>query len=220
MRKSLKGRTRVLIVDPLPIMRLGLAQVINAEPDLLVAGEAGTAEQALNLISARQADLVLTDLSLPDKSGLELVKDLRMFHPRLPVLVTSTQDENLLAERVLRAGGRGYVMKQAGAPTLLLAIRRVLSGQISVSDRVSSKLLEGFSGRGKGSPLEELSDREFQVFQMLGKGAVTRDIAEQLRVSPKTVDVHRGNIKRRLRLRTGRELVRFAIRWAEAQNSC
>ncbi|MGO8679079.1 MAG: response regulator transcription factor [Limisphaerales bacterium] len=211
----------MLIVDDQPVMRQGLAQVIDHEPDLVVCGEADTASQALNSIAARKPDLVLADIALPDKSGIELIKDIQVYHPDLPVLVFSMHDESLFAERVLRAGGRGYIMKQADGRELVQAIRRVLAGHIYVSEKMSARILETFSGHrpeSVDSPLERLSDREFEVFELVGQGSPTRLIAERLHISVKTVEVHRANIKKKLKLKNAIELVRCAVRWVEARN--
>jgi DNA-binding NarL/FixJ family response regulator len=220
MKKASQSRKRVLIVDDHPMMREGLAQLIDQEPDLSVCGQADRAAQAMDDIAANLPDLVLLDISLPDRSGLELIKDVHALHSELPILVVSMHDETLYAERVLRAGGRGYVMKQEGGKILMQAMRQVLSGQIYVSEKISAKILEIFSG-GRGgavqSPVEKLSDREFEVFQLVGQGQGTRDIAQHLHLSVKTVEVHRANIKKKLELKTGADLVRYAIRWTEAQ---
>jgi len=203
------------------MMRQGLAQLIDHEPDLAACGEADTAALALKRISADRPDLVLADISLPDRSGLELIKDVQALHPGLPVLVVSMHDESLYAERVLRAGGRGYIMKQEGGKRLMRAIRQVLSGQIYVSEKMAAKILEIFSGHRTEvthSPVERLSDREFEVFQLVGQGKGTREIAEHLHLSTKTVEVHRANIKHKLELQRGTDLVRYAIRWTEVQN--
>ena len=220
-KKTATAKKRILIVDDHPMMRQGLAQLINLEPDLVVSGEADTAGQALNLAAAREPELVVADISLPDKNGLELIKDLHVYHPNLPVLVVSMHDESLYAERVLRAGGRGYVMKQEGGKLLLQAIRQVLAGQIFVSEKMSAKILEIFSGHraeAADSLADLLTDREFEVFQLVGQGKGTRDIAMHLHLSVKTVEVHRANIKQKLKLRNGAEVVRYAIRWVEARN--
>lgn len=203
------------------MMRQSLAQLIDQEKDMVTLGEAATASQALNFIVARKPDLVIVDISLPDKNGLELIKDILVFQPDLPVLVFSMHDESIYAERVLRAGGRGYIMKQEGGKKLMLAIRQVLGGQIYVSEKVSSKILEIFSGNrvdAGDSPVGRLSDREFEVFQMIGEGKGTREIAVALHLSVKTVEVHRSNMKRKLALKNGIELVRFAIRWSESRS--
>lgn len=202
------------------MMRQGLAQLINNEPDLTVCGEADTAGQALDLVPACKPDLLIADISLPDKNGLELIKDLRALEPDLSILVVSMHDEELYAERVLRAGGRGYLMKQEGGKKLMEAIRQVLSGKVFVSEKMSAKILEIFSGRRDqvgGSPVQRLSDREFEVFQMIGEGKSTRQIAGHLHLSVKTVEVHRANIKEKLQLKTANDLVHYAVRWTEAE---
>ena len=157
---------------------------------------------------------------MPDKNGLELIKDIRSLRPELPILVVSMHDEMIYAERVLRAGGRGYIMKQEGGEKFIRAIRQVLAGQIFVSDKMSSRILEIFSGGNKkseNSPVARLSDREFEVFQLIGHGKGTREIAAQLNLSVKTVEVHRANIKEKLNLKTATELVRYAVRWADSE---
>ncbi len=221
MKRIAKNKKGVLIVDDHPMMRQGLAQLINHEPDLAACCEADNAAQAMDSIAVRVPDLVLLDISLPDKSGLELIKDIHTLHPGLPILVVSMHEESLYAERVLRAGGRGYIMKQEGGKMLMQAIRQVLNGQIYVSEKMSAKILEIFSGRrseSAESPLELLSDREFEIFQLIGQGEGTREIAARLHLSVKTVEVHRANIKRKLKLKTGADLVRSAIRWIEARH--
>ncbi len=202
------------------MMRQGLAQLINNEPDLVACGEAEGAQQALELVAGAPPDLVLVDISLPDKHGLELIKDIQALHPGLPVLVVSMHDESLYAERVLRAGGRGYIMKQEGGKKMMLAIRTVLSGQIYVSEQMSARILEIFSGRRSDvsrSSIEKLTDREFEVFQLIGQGKGTRQIAEALHLSVKTVEVHRLHIKEKLELQDATSLVRYAVRWVETQ---
>jgi DNA-binding NarL/FixJ family response regulator len=219
MKKNGKAKRRILIVDDHPMMREGLAQLIDHEPDLAAESQADSAAQALQSIAASLPDLLLLDISLPDRSGLELIKDVQTLHPALPILVVSMHDESLYAERVLRAGGRGYIMKQEGGKMLMQAIRQVLDGRIYVSEKISAKILETFSGNraNSHSPVETLSDREFEVFQSLGQGQGTRQIAKHLHISIKTVEVHRANIRKKLELATGGELVRFAIRWNEAE---
>ena len=215
-----RSKRRIFIVDDHPMMRQGLTQLIGAEPDLAICGEAENAERALDSIRALKPDLVLADISLPGKNGLELIKDFHVLQPGLPVLVISMHDESLYAERVLRAGGRGYIMKQEGGKKLMQAIRQVLDGKIYVSEKMSADILEIFSGRRAGaesSPLEKLTDREFEVFQLLGQGKGTRDIAEKLHLSVKTVEVHRANIKAKLKLKSAPELIHHAVRWTESQ---
>ena len=211
---------RILIVDDHPMMRTGLAQLINNESDLKVSAEADNAGQAINLVTKQKFDLALLDISLPDKNGLELIKDIHAIHPHLPLLVVSMHDELIYASRVLRAGGRGYIMKQEGGQKFLHAIRQVLAGKIFVSEKMSARILENFSGnqpKDSSSPVQQLSDREFEVFQFIGNGIGTRAISEQLHLSIKTVEVHRANIKEKLGLKTATELVRFAVRWVDSQ---
>lgn len=211
-------RTRILLVDDHPMMRQGLAALIRNEPDLEICGEAENAAAAMAALATHPAELVLLDLTLPDKNGVEVIKDIQALHPAVRVLVVSMHDEAIYAERVLRAGARGYIMKQEGGPKLLQAIREVLAGQISVSEKVSARILELFSGRSSGaSPIEKLTDREFEVFQLIGQGLATRQIAAKLHLSVKTVEVHRLHIKEKLAIASAPELVRFAVRWVEAQ---
>ena len=221
-KKPAKLKTLILVVDDHPMMRQGLAALINNEPDLTVCCEAESAGQAMDAIALRKPDLVIADITLPDKSGLELIKDIQAMHPGLRVLVVSMHDESLYAERVLRAGGRGYVMKQEGGKRLMEGIRRVLAGDVYVSDKMSKRILEIFTGQrgnSSGSPVERLTDREFEVFQLIGEGKATRDIAGKLHLSVKTVEVHRLHIKEKLELKTAAELIHFAVRWVESQES-
>ena len=212
---------KILLVDDHPMMREGLRQIIGCESDLVVCGEAENSFQCLELVKKLTPDLVLADITLPDKSGLELIKDIHAMHPKMAVLVISLHDETLYAERVLRAGGRGYIMKHEGGKKIMQAIRQVLSGQISVSEQMSAKILEIFSGRrteANSSPVENLTDREFEVFRYIGDGLSTKRIAEQMRISTKTVEVHRMNVKAKLNLKTMPELIRYAVRWIESQS--
>lgn len=211
-------KTRLVIVDDHPIMRQGLTALINNERDLEVCGEAETAAQAMELVGAQTPDLVLLDLTLPDKSGLELIKDLLAPYPTQAILVVSMHDESIYAERVLKAGGRGYVMKQEGGKRLIEAIRRVLTGQIAVSEKMAGRILELFSGRRSptaDSPVQTLTDREFEIFQLIGQGRKTSDIAKRLHLSVKTVEVHRLHIKAKLKLPDATSLIREAVRWVE-----
>ena len=219
-KSAAHSKKQILIVDDHPMMRQGLGQLIGAEPDLCVCGEAENAAGALDAIGNLKPDLVLADISLPGKNGLELIKDFQSIQPGLPILVISMHDESLYAERVLRAGGRGYIMKQEGGKKLMQAIRQVLDGRIYVSEKMSANILEMFSGRRTGaesSPMEKLTDREFEIFQLMGQGQGTREIAEKLHLSIKTVDAHRANIKAKLKLNSATELIRYAVRWAESQ---
>jgi DNA-binding NarL/FixJ family response regulator len=179
--QGVRNRARVLIVNSHPITRMGLGDLINGQPDLVVCDEAGNAAEALQTLKKNGPNLVLSELGLPDNSGLELLKDIKAMHPGLPVLVFSMHDESLYAERALQAGARGYIMKDATGEELMHAIRQVLSGKVYVSKKMSSRVLEAFSGRGSASSarlsIEQLSDREFQVFELLGLGLSTSKIA-------------------------------------------
>ena len=203
------------------MMRDGLAQMIANEPDLSVCGDAESASEALERMEKLRPDLALVDITLRSGSGLELIKDLQVRLPTVAVLVISMHDESLYAERVLRAGGRGYIMKQEGGKKLMEAIRQVLNGQTYISPAMSAKIVDAFTGRrsGDASPVETLTDREFEVFQLIGAGQGTKEIAEKLRVSPKTVEVHRVNIKQKLNVATASELIRFAVRWVDSQKT-
>ncbi len=217
---SKKTVHRVVVVDDHPIMRQGLCALIAAEPDLSVCGEAESAESAMEVVPREKPDLVIADITLPGRNGIELIKDLHSVVPEIPVLVLSMHDEAIYAERVLRVGGRGYVMKQEGGLKLMEAIRKVLSGQVYVSESTSARILESMAGGGRReevSSVSSLTDRELEVFEMFGKGLGTREIAQKLHLSVKTVEVHRSNIKRKLGLDTANALVRYAVRWVESE---
>lgn len=207
------ARKKILIVDDHPMMREGLRGVINREPDLMVCGEAENAHQAVNAVQKLKPDLALVDITLPGKSGLELVKDLKVFHPHLPVLAISMHDESLYAERMLRAGASGFITKQQPSEELVKAIRQVLADQIYVSKEVSEKLLRHFSSKPQAnrSPMEILTNREFEVFQLIGEGKSPREIAAQLHLSGKTVAVHNANIRQKLNFKTTARLIRYAV---------
>ena len=216
--KKAKERIKVLIVDDHPIVRQGLVQMINREPDLAVCGEAETALDALKAVASNGPDVAVIDLSLKGTSGLELLKDLKVRHPKLPVLVLSMYDESMYAERALRAGARGYMMKEEASEKVLTALRLILSGQIYLSDAMASRLLSmAVAGRtnGEGSPNERLSDRELEVFRLVGQGYGTNEIARQLHLSPKTVETYRAHIKEKLNLTTATELLQHAIKWTQ-----
>ncbi len=199
------------------MMREGLRGTIDNQPDLVVAGEMGSVAEALEAATKLRPDLILTDLLLPAKNGLELIKDLHVLHPHVPVLVLSMHDESLYAERVLRAGARGYITKQQPPCELIRAIRQVLDDRIYVSERVSERIVSRVSGRpaaSAASPLEGLdvlTDRELQIFELFGAGKTQREIAQQVHLSPKTVAVHSANIRSKLNLKTTPELIRYAV---------
>lgn len=210
------AKTRILIVDDHPITREGLANLIRQTGDLTVCGEAADAEHSVAMIVDLKPDLVVVDISLPGRSGIELLKDIHALKPELPVLIISMHDESLYAERALRGGARGYMMKQEGGNRLIEGIREVLAGKICISKNASLNLLEKFSATPAAeskSPLAKLSDREFEVFRLLGEGMSTPMIGKRLNVSVKTVETHRMNIKAKLGFKTANELISFAARW-------
>lgn len=213
------GRRRILIIDDHPLLRKGLAALINQESDLFVVAEAPDAERGLELLAANRFDMATVDISLPGSDGIELVKTIKQRHGELPVLVLSMHDEVLFAERALRAGARGFIMKQEAADCILRAIRRVLEGQIYVSERIATRMLKKLVGGDNESgacSLDCLTDRELTIFRLIGKGYGTRQIAEELHLSIKTVESHRAHIKDKLEISSGTELVRCACVWSAA----
>jgi len=213
---AINGKHKIFVVDDHPIVREGLVQMVNNEQDLTVIGQGEDAYGSLRAIRAAKVDLVLLDVSLKDSDGIELLKELKAQEPELPVLMLSMHDESLYAERALRAGARGYIMKQEAPSTLLDAIRRVLSGDIYVSEKMSALLLKrmvgGTSKNQDALPLDRLTDREMEVFRLIGSGKPVREIAENLFLSIKTIEAHREHIKEKLGFKTSAELLRFAIR--------
>jgi DNA-binding NarL/FixJ family response regulator len=209
-------RRAILIVDDHPVLRHGIAQLINNERDLVVCGEAETAPGALEAMRSLKPDLALLDISLQGTNGIELIKLMRAEQPKLPILMLSMHDESLYALRALRAGARGYVMKGEAMEHVLTAMRKVLDGDIYVSPRFSERLvfkaIQSLEG-GMGSPVDKLSDRELEVLQLLGKGFGTREIANELHLSIKTIETHRAHIKEKLGFKDAGEMVRFAIDW-------
>jgi len=213
-----KQKNRIFIVDDHPIVRKGLTQLINQEPDLTVCSEAENAEIALELLKKVKPDLAIVDISLRG-DGIELTKLIRARFENIPVLVVSMHDESLYAERALRAGARGYIMKQEAIEKMMEAIRKVLRGELYVSERVSANIVKRFvDGKAEGvsSPEELLSDREMEVFQLIGQGFGTRQIADQLHVSVKTVETYRANVKEKLNLKNATELMKHAVHWIES----
>ena len=217
MTSELTRRQRILIVDDHAIVRLGMRQLIAAEPDLSICGEAETAEQALDVARTAKPDLAIVDLSLGTTHGLELVRQFHDALPAMPVLVLSMHDEALFAARALRAGARGYIMKKGAIDGLIQAIRQVLAGKIYASETVSQEALARLSRdiASAGAPLGGLTDREIEVFELLGRGMSTAGIADQLGVSVKTIETYRANIKTKLKLKDATELIRYAASWAE-----
>jgi DNA-binding NarL/FixJ family response regulator len=212
------SRKRVFLVDDHPLVREWLTNLINQQPDLVVCGEAESAPQAQAAIVQLLPDVAIVDLSLTNSSGLELIKDLHAACPGVAVLVLSMHDESLYAERVLRAGARGYIMKRETTHNVIAAIRQVLAGKTYISDKVAAALaaqLVASKTPLRGSPVEQLSDRELAVFELLGQGRGTRQIAETLRLSVKTVQTYCGRIKEKLNVGSATELIREAVRWQE-----
>lgn len=217
----LDSRAKILVVDDHAMTRYGMVQLLNQQTDMVVCAEADTAFQAMAAAQKLKPDLMLVDLTMPGRNGLELIKDLQATLPTVSVLVVSMHDESLYAERVLRLGARGYLMKNEGGKKLLEAIRRVLQGKVHVSENISEKILDTLSGRptAASSALASLTDRELEVFQCLGQGLTTREIAAQLHMSVKTVETHRLHVREKLNLKSGPELIKYAIRWLGAQQA-
>ncbi|MGB8769618.1 MAG: response regulator transcription factor [Candidatus Korobacteraceae bacterium] len=214
-------KKKVFVVDDHPIVRQGLAQMVNREEDLTVCGEAENASTVLQAIVTDKPDILIVDISLNGPDGLELLKNIRTRYPSLPVLILSMHDESIYAERALRAGANGYIMKHEAAEKVLGAIRQILNHETYVSDRVANKILQRYisgSDGPKSSPLSDLSDRELEVFRLIGMGHSTRMIAEELHLSIKTVESYQAHIKDKLSLKNGRELVQHAIQWALSEN--
>jgi DNA-binding NarL/FixJ family response regulator len=217
--KTRKTMKRILVVDDHPLLKVGLARLIEGEPGLEICGMACEAHEAMAQVESCKPDLVVTDLTLPGRSGLELIKDLSAIHPELPVIVFSMHDEMVYAERVLRAGGRGYVTKDSAPERLVEAIRTVLEGGVYASKSLTGHLLNSLAPRkgaaGNGSPLQRLTDRELEVFEMIGQARNHQEIAMNLGISPRTLDAHRTHIREKLGLEDGNDLTRQAIRWVE-----
>jgi len=212
---SMRGQRRVLIVDDHPIVRQGLRRMIETEADLVVCGEVQTEREARAAIRALAPDVVIVDISLAQGDGLELVRDVHAQRPELPMLVLSMHDELIYGERLLAAGASGYIMKQAASDQLLIALRRVLSGGVYVSDSLAGSLgktrMEG--AEIAGDPIDRLSNRELQVLSLIGRGLSSREAADGLGLSVKTVETHRQSLKRKLNLATNAQLLQYAINW-------
>jgi DNA-binding NarL/FixJ family response regulator len=209
-------RCRVLLIDDHPIIRQGLALLIDREPDLCVCGEAEGAHTAFHAITTLRPDLVVLDISLNGPDGLDVLKEIRMKTANLPVLILSMHDETIYAERAMRAGANGYIMKQEATEKVLVAIRRILQGEVYLSDRLTSSMLQQYvrgASSSKSSPLLNLTDRELEVFRLIGEGHATRQIAYELHLSVKTIESYQAHIKEKLALRNARELVQHAIEW-------
>jgi DNA-binding NarL/FixJ family response regulator len=211
-------QARVLLVDDHPLVRERLAEVINREPDLTVSGEAEDRHEAIQAIHAKPPDLVIVDLKLKHSDGLELIKDIRARWPKIRMLVVSMHDESLYAERVIRAGALGYITKQEATRKILSAIRRVLTGSIYLNEKIASRIISRLTSNGSSltaTPAESLADREFQVFELTGRGLNTHEIAAHLNVAVKTVETYRARIKEKLKLKDASDLLQLAISWSK-----
>jgi DNA-binding NarL/FixJ family response regulator len=210
------GKKTVFVVDDHPLLRQGLALLINQQHDLEVCGEAEEAQAAIQAIAQKRPDILILDISLSGPDGLDLLKNIRGLYPDLPVLVLSMHDEAIYAERALRARANGYIMKQEATEKVLVAVRRILNGDVYLSDRMANKMLQQYIGGAPAaiqSRISALSDRELEVFRLIGAGRGTREIAEELHLSIKTVETYQAHIKDKLSLRSGRELIQHAIQW-------
>jgi DNA-binding NarL/FixJ family response regulator len=210
------SKKSVLVIDDHPLLRQGLAMLINQQTDMRVSGEAEDLRAAMQCVVQAKPDVVVLDISLKGPDGLEILKTIRTTHPELPVLILSMHDEAIYAERALRARANGYIMKQEATEKVLEAIRRILDGEVYLSDSMSKKMLQQFIDGGPSlleSRIAMLSDRELEVFGRIGEGRGTREIAEELRLSVKTVETYQAHIKEKLRLKSGRELIQHAIQW-------
>ncbi|HEY5912953.1 MAG TPA: response regulator transcription factor [Verrucomicrobiae bacterium] len=219
VKREQRKKTRVLIVDDHPLVRERLRELIEREPDLAVCGEAADHQPALLLANTTQPDLVLVDLTLRESHGLDLLKDLHIRHPEIPVLVLSMHDESLYAERAIRAGARGYITKQEATKSVLKAIRTVLAGNIYLSEAQLADVTAKMAGRPRGQVglgIDSLTDRELRVFELLGQGLSTRAVSLQLRLDMRTVETYRARIKQKLNLDGATELLQHAIRWVES----
>ena len=214
-------RRKILLVDDHPITRQGVTALINQQPGLVVCGEADNAAKALDLIRDQQPDMAIVDISLKTISGIELMKNIKVQFPKLPVLMMSMHDETLYAERSLRAGAKGYVMKQEANEQILIAINRVLHGDIYLSEKSKEKMLHRMVNNRRENPgfsIDSLSDRELEVFQLIGNGFSTRQIAAKLNLSVKTIDSYREHLKLKLHLAKGSHLVQQAIQWVKSES--
>jgi DNA-binding NarL/FixJ family response regulator len=216
-----KKATRVLLIDDHPILRQGIAQLINTQPDFMVCGETDDARKVISSIQATKPDVIILDVSLKGASGIEALKGIKAQFPDIKVLVLSMHEESVYGSRALRAGAAGYVMKQEAPDTVLVALRKVVNGDVYLSPQLSARMLNTFAGNQSSalaSPVDALSDRELEVFTLLGQGHGTREIAEKLHLSIKTIESHRAHIKEKLNLKNAMELTHHAIQWAQMES--
>jgi len=215
-----KNKVKIVIVDDHPIVRQGLANLINQEKDLEVCAQAEDAHQAMESIKSLKPDMAIVDISLKETGGIELVKDIKNHFPNLFVLVLSMHDEFLYAERALRAGAKGYIMKKEATENVIMAIRKILDDQIYLSDAMTAQFLCRLANGEslmESSSMERLSDRELEVFHLIGRGRGTRQIAEELHLSIKTIETYREHIKKKLNLADATELLHYAFQWVKSQ---
>jgi len=217
-RQDRRESKRIVIVDDHPVLRKGLGRIINSNDGFVVCGEAGEATDGMTLVRKEKPDLVIADIGLPGASGIELTKNIRAEFPRMPVLILSMHEEPLYAERALRAGAMGYIIKREAIEKIADAVRDVLSGRRYVSPAISQQL-SAHSKEGAKTLIAELTDRELEVLELIGKGCEVRDIAKQLGLSPKTVETHRTHIKEKLNLKNARGVARFAVQWLAEQSA-
>ena len=221
-RQHRRESRRIVIVDDHPVLRKGLGRIINSTDGFVVCGEAGEATDGMALVRKEKPDLVIADIGLPGASGIELTKNIRAEFPRMPVLILSMHEESLYALRALRAGATGYIIKREAIEKIADAVRDVLNGRRYVSPAISRQL-SADSNKGavarSATPIGELTDRELEILELIGKGREVREIAEQLSLSPKTVETHRTHIKEKLNLKNARQVARFAVQWAAEQSA-
>ncbi len=221
MSESEKGITKILIVDDHPLLRQGIRQVIELEEDLRVSGEASTANEAIDMVNRDTPDMVIVDITLAGNvSGIELVKSLNERFPEIRTLVLTMHDESLYAERAIRAGARGYIMKEVASKNIISAIRTIMNDELYLSDAVSKRIIDKLvrgSADTAGISVEQLSNREFEIFQMIGNGFSTKEMARKLNLSIYTVESHKKNIKEKLKLKNSSDLAKYAIQWVITQ---
>ena len=220
MTSRITKQTKILIVDDHPLLRQGIAQLINQQKDMHVCGQAEESRQVVDMVKKTSPDIIVLDVSLKGANGIELLKDIKTYFPKIKVLVLSMHDETVYGPRAIRAGAAGYVMKHEAIDRVITALRKILQGELYLSDAMSARMLHRMIGHSSptANPIDELSDRELEVFNLLGKGLSTRAIAEQLHLSVKTIESHRAHIKEKLSLENATELMHHAIQWVQSEN--